>query len=34
MGVIPFLLLLLVLLFVVTYVPSLSLWLPNLVYGR
>jgi len=34
MGVIPFLLLLLVLLFVVTYVPSLSLWLPNLVYGK
>lgn len=32
MGVLPFLVLLLILLLVVTYVPQLSLWLPNLVY--
>lgn len=32
-GVLPFLLLMLALLFFVTYVPIISLWLPNLVYG-
>lgn len=33
MGVIPFMILMLILLLVVTYVPALSLWLPTLVYG-
>ena len=33
-GVLPFLVMLLGLLMVVTYVPELSLWLPNLVYGK
>jgi C4-dicarboxylate transporter DctM subunit len=33
-GVLPFLVMLLALLMVVTYVPELSLWLPNLVYGK
>jgi C4-dicarboxylate transporter DctM subunit len=32
-GVLPFLLLMLALLFFVTYVPIISLWLPDLVYG-
>lgn len=32
-GVVPFVLLMFVLLAVVTYVPIISLWLPNLVYG-
>lgn len=32
-GVLPFMLLLLILLIAVTYLPFLSLWLPNLVYG-
>lgn len=32
-GVLPFMLLLLLLLILVTYVPAISLWLPNLVYG-
>ena len=32
-GVLPFILILLVLLILVTYVPVISLWLPNLVYG-
>lgn len=32
-GVIPYILILLVLLIVVTYIPAISLWLPNLVYG-
>jgi len=32
-GIFPFILLLLVL-GIITYVPVLSLWLPNLVYGR
>jgi C4-dicarboxylate transporter DctM subunit len=32
-GILPFLLLLLVVLAIITYVPELSLWLPNLVYG-
>jgi C4-dicarboxylate transporter DctM subunit len=32
-GVLPFMLLMLGLLIVVTYVPAISLWLPNLVYG-
>ena len=32
-GIFPFLLLLLLCLGVITYVPGLSLWLPNLVYG-
>ena len=33
LGVTPFIVLLIGLLLVVTYVPELSLWLPNLVYG-
>jgi C4-dicarboxylate transporter DctM subunit len=32
-GVNPFLLLMLALLMLITYVPEISLWLPNLVYG-
>ena len=32
-GIWPFLVLLLLVLGVITYVPALSLWLPNLVYG-
>jgi C4-dicarboxylate transporter, DctM subunit len=32
-GVLPFLILLLLCLAIITYVPQLSLWLPNLVYG-
>ncbi len=32
-GVLPFMALLLILLILVTYVPAISLWLPNLVYG-
>src|SRR5471032_1770181 len=33
-GVLPFLLLLLMVLMIITYVPSLTLWLPHLVYGN
>ncbi len=32
-GILPFLVLLLICLGIITYVPGLSLWLPNLVYG-
>ncbi len=32
-GILPFLVLLLIVLAIITYVPALSLWLPNLVYG-
>ena len=32
-GILPFLILLLICLGIITYVPELSLWLPNLVYG-
>ncbi len=32
-GILPFLILLLICLAIITYVPELSLWLPNLVYG-
>lgn len=32
-GIFPFLILLLTCLAIITYVPELSLWLPNLVYG-
>ncbi len=32
-GVLPFMLLMIALLALVTYVPEISLWLPNLVYG-
>jgi C4-dicarboxylate transporter DctM subunit len=32
-GVLPFLVLLLVVLGIITYVPILTLWLPNLVFG-
>ena len=33
-GVLPFLVLMLCLLFFVTYIPEISLWLPELVYGK
>ena len=33
-GILPFLVLLLIVLGIITYVPELSLWLPNYVYGR
>ena len=33
-GILPFLILLLVVLGIITYVPSLTLWLPNLIYAR
>jgi C4-dicarboxylate transporter DctM subunit len=32
-GILPFLVLLLIVLGIITYVPALTLWLPNLVYG-
>ena len=32
-GIFPFLVLLLIVLGIITYVPTLTLWLPNLVYG-
>ncbi len=32
-GILPFLLLLLVVLGIITYVPILTLWLPRLVFG-
>jgi C4-dicarboxylate transporter, DctM subunit len=32
-GILPFIVLLLIVLGTITYVPALSLWLPNLVYG-
>ena len=32
-GILPFLLLLLIVLGIITYVPALTLWLPNLVFG-
>ena len=33
-GILPFLILLVIVLGIITYVPSLTLWLPNLVYGH
>jgi C4-dicarboxylate transporter DctM subunit len=33
-GILPFLILLLVVLGIITYVPSLTIWLPGVVYGR
>jgi C4-dicarboxylate transporter DctM subunit len=33
-GIIPFLLIMLGLLILVTYVPAVSLWLPDLVYSK
>ncbi len=32
-GALPFIVLLLIMLMLITYVPWISLWLPNLVYG-
>ena len=32
-GILPFLILLLIVLAIITYVPELTLWLPRLVYG-
>ena len=32
-GILPFLILLLIVLGIITYVPALTLWLPNLIYG-
>jgi C4-dicarboxylate transporter DctM subunit len=33
-GILPFLVILLVVLGIITYVPWLTLWLPHLVYGH
>jgi C4-dicarboxylate transporter DctM subunit len=33
-GILPFLILLLIVLGIITYVPALTMWLPNLVYGN
>src|SRR5580658_9148501 len=33
-GVLPFLILLLMVLMIITYVPALTMWLPHLVYGN
>jgi C4-dicarboxylate transporter, DctM subunit len=32
-GILPFLALLLIVLGIITYVPALTMWLPQLVYG-
>jgi C4-dicarboxylate transporter DctM subunit len=32
-GILPFLILLLIVLMIITYVPVLTLWLPRVVYG-
>ncbi len=32
-GILPFLVLLLIVLGIITYVPALTLWLPRVVYG-
>ena len=32
-GILPFLILLLIVLVIITYVPLLTLWLPNAVFG-
>jgi C4-dicarboxylate transporter DctM subunit len=32
-GILPFLILLLIVLGIITYVPWLTMWLPNAVYG-
>jgi C4-dicarboxylate transporter, DctM subunit len=32
-GILPFLILLLIVLGIITYVPILTLWLPNAVFG-
>jgi C4-dicarboxylate transporter DctM subunit len=33
-GVLPFLILLLIVLMIITYVPALTLWLPQVVFGN
>jgi C4-dicarboxylate transporter DctM subunit len=33
-GIFPFLVLLLIMLLIITYVPQLTMWLPDLVYGK
>ena len=33
-GTLPFILIMLCLLLVVTYIPAISLWLPEMVYGK
>jgi C4-dicarboxylate transporter DctM subunit len=33
-GVLPFLILLLMVLMIITYVPALTMWLPHAVYGN
>ena len=33
-GILPFLILLLIVLGIITYVPALTMWLPQLVYGN
>ncbi len=32
-GILPFLILLLIVLAIITYVPALTMWLPAVVYG-
>jgi len=32
-GILPFLILLLIVLMIITYVPILTLWLPQVIYG-
>jgi hypothetical protein len=32
-GILPFLILLLIVLAIITYVPSLTMWLPNTLFG-
>src|SRR6201992_1339775 len=33
-GILPFLVLLIIVLMIITYVPSLTMWLPSVVYGK
>jgi C4-dicarboxylate transporter DctM subunit len=33
-GILPFLILLLIVLGLITYIPAMTLWLPNAVFGR
>jgi C4-dicarboxylate transporter DctM subunit len=33
-GVLPFLILLLMVLMIITYVPALTMWLPHVIYGN
>jgi C4-dicarboxylate transporter DctM subunit len=33
-GILPFLVILLIVLAIITYVPVLTLWLPGVIFGR